>query len=70
MPTAKEWAETWVAEQDAGELREWAAAALAGVTDRHLIGYAIDRLAAVVGDLPTVLRELADDVGAIRGGAR
>lgn len=53
---------------DAAELREWTACMLSDGTPHPDLGFAIDRLASMAGDLPTVLRDLADDVDAIRGG--
>lgn len=70
-PTVDEWAEDFTRTMDAGQLREVTARWLADADPnaRHIVGFAIDRLAAVTGDLSTVLRDLADDVDMIRGRA-
>ena len=62
---------TDIMQMDAGELREYVARQLAEADeasyDADGVGWGIDRLASISGSkLPQVLRELADDVGAIR----
>lgn len=59
---------------DAWELRQWTADLMAAADEVTYnenaadIAWAIDRMAALTGSLPRVLRDLADDVEMIRGG--
>lgn len=59
---------TDIRDMDPGELREFVVRQLVDAAEAEFdadgVGWAIDRLARTIQDLPTVLRDLADDVEA------